>query len=419
MRSTLGRKDILTRSFCQDRNAAHQPRRRFAVSRVRGCATLAVMNVLDILSLAGVAVFAISGALTAGRKSFDVFGVLVIAIVTAIGGGTIRDLLLDRPVFWTEDRRYLWVTVSAALLTLLYVRVKRPPMRLLLIADALGLALFTISGTQIAEGAGASPSVAILMGGITGVAGGVLRDVLSAEVPMLLRDGELYATAALAGAIAYFALARYTEIDRPHAALIGMATVALVRFAALRWSIRLPVVRLDDDHRPSGFLPVLLLTTALVSSASCSRQAPAPLVVGMDLASPPFEMKDAKDRPAGFSVDLAKAMAAYLGRPLKIEQTRFDDLIPALRDGRIDLILSSMADTEERRQLIDFSQPYLSVTRADSATAGHETWAIGVRKGNDALLADANRFLAAFRSANAFEGLADMHLGDRKSDFAF
>ncbi len=207
------------------------------------------MHLLDILSLSGVAVFAISGALTAGRKGFDIFGVLVIAIVTAIGGGTIRDLLLNRPVFWTIDTRYLWVTTGAALITLLYVRVQRPPMRLLLIADALGLALFTISGTQIAEGAGASPGVAILMGGITGAAGGVLRDVLSAEVPMLMRDGELYATAALAGAVGYLLL-RWAGMEREHAAVIGMGLVATVRFAALRWSIRLPVVRLDEDHRP-------------------------------------------------------------------------------------------------------------------------------------------------------------------------
>lgn len=207
------------------------------------------MHLLDILSLSGVAVFAISGALTAGRKGFDIFGVLVIAIVTAIGGGTIRDLLLNRPVFWTIDTRYLWVTTGAALITLLYVRVQRPPMRLLLIADALGLALFTISGTQIAEGAGASPGVAILMGGITGAAGGVLRDVLSAEVPMLMRDGELYATAALAGAVGYLLL-RWVGMEREHAAVIGMGLVATVRFAALRWSIRLPVVRLDEDHRP-------------------------------------------------------------------------------------------------------------------------------------------------------------------------
>ncbi len=194
--------------------------------------------------------FAISGALTAGRKGFDIFGVLVIAIVTAIGGGTIRDLLLDRPVFWMLDTAYLWVTTATALLTLVYVRFQRPPMRLLLIADALGLALFTISGAQIAESAGASPGVAILMGGITGAAGGVLRDVLSAEVPMLLRDGELYATAALAGAVIYLLLVRLLGMDRESASILGMIAVALVRFAALRWSIRLPVVRLNEHHRP-------------------------------------------------------------------------------------------------------------------------------------------------------------------------
>jgi uncharacterized membrane protein YeiH len=156
--------------------------------------------VLYLLDLLGVAVFAVSGALAAGRKGLDMLGVIVIAVVTAVGGGTLRDLLLDRhPIFWIADPTYLVVISVSALLTLSYVRRRPPPGNSLLIADALGLALFTIMGAQIAEGAGLSPIIIVLMGTMTGVAGGVLRDVLSAEVPFILRR-DLYATAAIAGA---------------------------------------------------------------------------------------------------------------------------------------------------------------------------------------------------------------------------
>ncbi len=206
------------------------------------------MNVMYMLSLAGVAVFAISGALAAGRKQFDVFGVLVIAVVTAIGGGTIRDLLLDRnPVFWIEDTNYLSVTSIAAVLTILLVRYGHPPARLLLIADGLGLALFTISGTQIAESTGASHGVSILMGCITGVAGGVLRDVLSNDVPLLLRDREIYATAAISGSIVYIVLLKQTALTSTCAAVIGMAVIVILRFLAIWWRVRVPLFKVPEE----------------------------------------------------------------------------------------------------------------------------------------------------------------------------
>lgn len=205
------------------------------------------MNVLYILSLFGVAVFAASGALAAGRKRFDIFGVLVIAVVTAVGGGTIRDLLLDRnPIFWIGDTYYLTVASIAGLLTLFYVRHCAIPFRWLLYADGLGLALFTISGTRIAEATGVSPGVSVLMGCITGVAGGVIRDVLSAEVPLLLRDRELYATAAIAGSVAYLLLTRALNVDVPVAAVSGMVVTAVLRFASIWWKLRMPVV--DIKH---------------------------------------------------------------------------------------------------------------------------------------------------------------------------
>jgi uncharacterized membrane protein YeiH len=203
---------------------------------------------LYVLSLVGVAVFAASGALAAGRKGFDLLGVVVIAGVTAIGGGTIRDVLLDRhPIFWIADPWQLVVILGAALLTLIYVRFRRPPWTALLIADALGLALFTISGAQVAEQRGLPGIIVVVMGTMTGSAGGVLRDILSGEVPLLLRQGELYATAAIAGVTVYL-LAQAGGCAPTLAALLGMSTVAAVRFAAILWNLRLPVFRLPEDH---------------------------------------------------------------------------------------------------------------------------------------------------------------------------
>ena len=200
-----------------------------------------------VLDLIGVFVFAVSGALAAGRKQLDLLGVVVVAVATAIGGGTIRDVLLDRnPVLWIDDPNYLIVAVTAALFTIVFVRFRRPPRNSLQIADALGLALFTVSGAQIAERAELAAVIVVLMGTITGVAGGVVRDVLSAEIPLILRRGNLYASAAIAGASAYLLLERL-GVPRPLAGSLGMATVAALRFAAILWGLRLPVFRLPDD----------------------------------------------------------------------------------------------------------------------------------------------------------------------------
>ena len=203
---------------------------------------------LYVLDLLGVAVFAASGALAAGRKRLDLLGVLVIATVTAIGGGTTRDLLLDRhPVFWIADPTYLLVIVVACALTLLFVRFRKPPRTSLQVADAVGLALFTINGAQVAESLGWSAPIAVVMGMITGSVGGLLRDVLSAQVPLLLRQTELYATAAIAGTAAYLTLQSF-GMERTPAALVGMLTVAGLRLAAIAWSLRLPVFDVADEE---------------------------------------------------------------------------------------------------------------------------------------------------------------------------
>jgi uncharacterized membrane protein YeiH len=198
----------------------------------------------------GVAVFAISGALAAGRKRLDWLGVAVIAVVTAIGGGTLRDLLLDRhPIFWIADPSYLFVTLVATAFTLLYVHLRIPAPRALFVADALGLAFFTIGGVQIAQQSGLSGLLALLMGSITGVAGGMLRDVLCAEIPLILRKGQLYATSTIVGATLYLLLEQ-AGMTRDAAALFGMGTIVVVRFAAILWRLELPVLSLEDQERP-------------------------------------------------------------------------------------------------------------------------------------------------------------------------
>lgn len=201
--------------------------------------------------------FAVSGVLSAGRKSLDWLGVVVIAIVTAIGGGTLRDVLLDRhPIFWIADPTYLVVIIGATAFTLLYVRFWVPDRRALFVADAFGLAFFTIGGTQIAEQAGLSGLPAVLMGTMTGVAGGMVRDVLCAEIPLVLRRGQLYASSAIVGATLYLVLQR-VGAHRDVAALAGMAVIAIVRFAAIAWRLELPVLSLEETHtgsyrRPDG-----------------------------------------------------------------------------------------------------------------------------------------------------------------------
>lgn len=204
---------------------------------------------LQLMDYLGVAVFATSGVLAAGRKQLDWFGVLVIATVTATGGGTLRDLLIDRPVFWLGDTGYLWVILATTLLTLLIVRFRDIPLRALLVADALGLALFAVSGARIAESAGFGGIVAVILGTMTGVAGGVFRDMLLAEIPLLLRDGEIYATAAIAGIIVYLLL-QGAGFDRLTAGYAGMAAIVAIRFTAIFFGLRMPALRLGEPKKP-------------------------------------------------------------------------------------------------------------------------------------------------------------------------
>jgi uncharacterized membrane protein YeiH len=195
------------------------------------------MYVLDLL---GVAVFAVSGALAGVRRGLDLFGITVLAAVTAIGGGTVRDVLLGRhPVFWVKDPRYLYVILATTAVALvgqtLITNLEAP----LLIADAVGLALFALSGAQSVEADGHAWIVVVLMGTMTGVAGGVVRDILSGVVPLLLRR-DIYATAAIAG-ISLYLLLQAAHVKRRWSFITAVLAVIGLRLAAIRFGWQLPV----------------------------------------------------------------------------------------------------------------------------------------------------------------------------------
>ena len=201
--------------------------------------------ILYFLDLVGVAVFAVSGVLAARNGGLDLLGVIVIAAITAIGGGTLRDLLLNRyPIFWITDAQYLTVIMASALLTVAYVRVRPPPGKALLVADAVGLALFALSGAQVAEAAQCPAIIVVLMGTMTGVAGGVLRDVITAQVPLILRR-DIYATAAIVGVALYLLLQAF-GLQRSAAFGAGMAVVIALRLLAIHWGLQLPIFRMPE-----------------------------------------------------------------------------------------------------------------------------------------------------------------------------
>ncbi len=202
--------------------------------------------VVYFLQLLGAAVFACSGALEAGRKRLDLVGVSAISFITAMGGGTLRDVLLDRDeLLWIADPVYLYISIGAGLLTWALAKIWVPPFRLLMILDAGGLALFAISGVQIAEQSDQSVTISIVMGLITGAAGGVLRDVLCGEIPLIFRRSKLYVSATLGGCLVYVS-AKAMGIPIATASLLGVAAIFILRVAALKWKWRLPVFTLTE-----------------------------------------------------------------------------------------------------------------------------------------------------------------------------
>lgn len=197
------------------------------------------------IDMFGTAIFAISGVLLAGRLKMDPFGVTVLASVTAIGGGTIRDVALGAtPVFWINDTNYLLVIFITCILTMLIIRrPRRLPWYVLPVSDAIGLAVFVGIGVEKALNYNADPMVAVIMGVITGCGGGIIRDVLAREVPMVLRS-EVYATACILGGIVHTSALEF-NVQSSTAMLLGVTATLIIRLAAIRWHLSLPTFALN------------------------------------------------------------------------------------------------------------------------------------------------------------------------------
>lgn len=206
------------------------------------------MEQLVFLDYAGVAVFAATGALAASRKELDAIGFVFLAGITGIGGGTLRDLILDVPVFWIQNHAYILVCAVMALIVYFFAHLVESRYKLLLWLDAVGLAAYSVFGAYKGLLVTGSPLVALVTGMLTATFGGILRDVLSGEPSVLLRP-EIYVTAALAGATA-FTLADLAGLPLLAAAAVAFFCAFAVRAGALRFGWRLPRYRSRPGRRP-------------------------------------------------------------------------------------------------------------------------------------------------------------------------
>lgn len=195
---------------------------------------------LIAIEVIGTIAFAISGIRLAAFRRFDWFGAYTVGLVTAIGGGTLRDLLLDIPVFWMQTFLYLGVTGISLAVVILFRKMLVSNNRMLLIFDTLGLALFVVIGIQKTLAAGYPMWVAIVMGVVTGSFGGVIRDILINEQPLFFRK-DIYATACIAGGVIYW-LAGLLGLDPVGCQLSCALVIIALRYCALRWNWHLPVL---------------------------------------------------------------------------------------------------------------------------------------------------------------------------------
>ena len=185
---------------------------------------------------------AMSGALAAGRRNMDLFGVAVIAFLTALGGGTVRDILLGNfPVTWTQHPSYIYMTLIGGLVTIAIARFMRHLRQLFLVLDAIGLVAFTIIGCNVALELGYEPIVVVMSGITTGIFGGIIRDIMCGRVPQVLRR-EIYACVSLVVALLYLFLLRQ-GVGEGVTQLAAFSVGLLLRMVAIRWRVSLPVFR--------------------------------------------------------------------------------------------------------------------------------------------------------------------------------
>lgn len=206
---------------------------------------------LALVEIIGTFAFAVSGATAAVRSGYDLFGILVLAFVTAIGGGTIRDLLIGNvPVSWLSNSIAIWSAVAGFILTIIFRNRFKKVQSWIFFFDAAGLGLFTVMGIQVGLDAGMSVGIAITLGTITGCFGGVIRDVLSGSRPLIFRK-ELYATASVIGGIFYIGL--LTQFEREFwPQIISVITVIGIRIMAYHYQLRLPQFKYQVNGKPQN-----------------------------------------------------------------------------------------------------------------------------------------------------------------------
>ena len=203
--------------------------------------TPALMDSLYWITLIAVIVSSTSGVLKAGFKQFDLFGVIIIAIATGLGGGSLRDMLLDREVFWIRDQVFFIASLASAIVIFILARVVAIPQKFFLVPDAAGLATFAIAGTLVSLMVGAPWLVASFMGVMTGTMGGIFRDVLSNEPPIVFQS-PLYATVSWVGSLAFIALLNL-GVDATFAAIVAGLGIFIARLLAIQFNLSLPKFR--------------------------------------------------------------------------------------------------------------------------------------------------------------------------------
>ena len=196
--------------------------------------------------MVGVFVFAISGALTAMQRHFDAFGVIIIAFTTAVGGGTLRDLLIGKDIFWIADPIYIYVSIGGGIFAIIFRKKLNYLRKTLLLFDTIGLALFTILGVKIALAFDLNYVSCIVMGVITGSFGGILRDVLVNDIPVIFRK-EIYATTSIVGSSLFLILNSF-EINNYIVDYVPIFIIIIFRFVVIRYKIYLPSLYVKKDE---------------------------------------------------------------------------------------------------------------------------------------------------------------------------
>ncbi len=211
-------------------------------------------TIVSIIEMAGTMAFAISGIRLAASKRFDLFGAYVVGLVTAIGGGTIRDVMLGVTPFWMEREIYLIITAFSLLLVIALGRHMLHFKNTFFIFDTIGLALFTIVGLDKTLGIGFPTWVAITMGMVTGCFGGVLRDMMVGDVPLLFRR-DIYAMASLLGG-ALFALLLIFGLSKTTSSLIAIVSIIVIRIVAVQFRLHLPTLVNSGDNRDASHISI-------------------------------------------------------------------------------------------------------------------------------------------------------------------